>query len=136
MDVTNPRYTVIEHRAFVQLDIDGKTATIGMDTKPTMHYMGYIPLGSDFEDMVPPIRLTAKEIKQRTGFDTSDQVLEGFTDNPEVVHWQRQLFYDCENGLFKEGPAKFREIPDKFLVGRAWDVTLRVTGSAAIPLED
>lgn len=83
-------------RTSLRLKVDGTLVILTDDVKPSLFQSGivFIGLGNDrFENELPSIKF-------------NDISLEGFTTDPEIVHWQNQFCLDLRFGRFKPGPVK------------------------------
>lgn len=113
MKITNPHYLIRNGRQLLRIEVDGVEAFLHTDVKPTLFANGYVFLGAQFEDIVPEIKLSAADINKMSKGrgNASVLTLKGFTQDPEVVHWQRQLFYDLNTKGVTTGPVERVEIP-------------------------
>lgn len=65
----------------LEIAVDGKTARLGFDNKLTLLDMGYLYLGSAFEGDPAYTHILPEDKEDSRG----ETVLEGFTDNPEII---------------------------------------------------
>ena len=91
MNVSNVRRIVIDNVPALQMDIDGKTATLLVNQKRTiLEDYGAVFLGDNFEDD------TSITIPDDPSKGQRAQKLDGYTDDKEVVRLYREFLADSD----------------------------------------
>ena len=93
---TNPRVSTDDKSLSLLIDVDGKTAKIFWEQK-ARHY-GYVFLGPDFEDLVPPVFVPADPDVGRP----EPLPLRGFTGDPEVLRLYDEMMEADRRGEWSE----------------------------------
>ncbi|NHC36898.1 hypothetical protein [Scytonema millei] len=94
MRIENPRYVLNQGHPELHFELLGRTAQLSTETKPTLNKAGIVSLGSDFDDLVPPIELNGT-------------VLRGCTNNPEIFRLYDQFGHAVMNRTFKPGAIEY-----------------------------
>lgn len=104
LQIQQARYLSSPPYVLLELVLDGRSALISPDQSPTLSQMGYISLGSEFDDLVPEINVPADAADGREAMR-----LRGFTDDPRV----KQLFDQYISDINDSAAAQLdgRELP-------------------------
>jgi hypothetical protein len=105
-----PRYTRDEYGyAVLEIEVDGCTARLHpLALKRTLVQEGYVFLGAEFEDDVPPIILPANEDLGR-----GEMTLYGFTADPDIVAVTRAWLRRLDAGVLDVESSSRRRAPDE-----------------------
>lgn len=90
MQITNPRYVQTGGYPILELDLDGRTARITLEQKPTLYQAGLIFLGADWEEAVPEIEFQGTTLR-------------GFTNDPAILTLYDQFGEAVMSGTFRPG---------------------------------
>lgn len=100
MEVTRPRYEMVQGVAYLSVEIDGVRARIHWEQK--LERFGFICLGDDFEEVVEPLLWPADPGNGRP----DDEWLYGFTDDARVVALYERFMEDQDAGPVELGPVE------------------------------
>lgn len=101
MKLSDARYEVNDGYSILKIEVDGRTATMGTEWKPSLRAAGIVFLGSNFGGIVPDIEYESPE-----GWKTK---LSGFTKDVRIVRLYDQFWSDANSGSFTPGPVPIPE---------------------------
>lgn len=84
----------------VRLIIDGREAQLDTAQKRSVREMGFVFLGADWADRVPPVTFPPDPANSRF----APEQHRGFTSDPQVIEIYDQFRTDLDRGTFEPGP--------------------------------
>ncbi|HIC89867.1 MAG TPA: hypothetical protein EYP04_10760 [Anaerolineae bacterium] len=96
INISNARYIYVDGRRILEFYADGIRVRIGFEAKQAIRRLGWVCLGSEFENILPEVELPPDK---KTGRPA--HVLRGFTNDEKVLKLFDRYMEDLENGTFR-----------------------------------